>query len=212
MPQGKLTKRFLDSTRGRIVVLLRGAQSTVSDLAGTLELTDNAVRSHLAILERDGLVRQAGLRKGARKPHFAYELTPEAEELFPKAYDALLSRFIAVLKSRLSAKMFRETLREVGRTLFEHGPTGSPRQKPEERIQGALKLLEALGGSARVEKVGDQLIIRSQSCPLASVVAEHPETCEIVEALISEATGARVRQACSTDGPPRCEFHVVPEK
>ena len=100
MKPAKLNKRFFDSTRGRIISFLRGSQGTVNELAEHLELTDNAVRAHLATLERDGLVKQAGLRKGSRKPHFAYELTSEGEHLFPKAYDALLNQFIAVLKQR----------------------------------------------------------------------------------------------------------------
>src|ERR1041385_5375211 len=81
-------KRFFDSTRGQIVTLLRSAPCTVEELAGKLNLTDNAVRAHLATLERDGLVRQSGLRRGPRKPHFTYVLTDEADKLFPKAADA----------------------------------------------------------------------------------------------------------------------------
>src|SRR4051794_29981484 len=108
MKAAKLNKRFFDSTRARISAMLRGSKSTVSELAEKLELTDNAVRAHLLTLERDGLIRQRGLQKGARKPHFTYELTPEAEHLFPKAYDILVNQFIAVLKERLTPKVFRE--------------------------------------------------------------------------------------------------------
>jgi predicted ArsR family transcriptional regulator len=89
------------STRGRIVTLLRGTTKTVNELAEALQITDNAVRAHLLSLERDGLIRQSGTQRGIRKPHFAYELTDEAEHLFPKAYDALLNQLIAVLKGRL---------------------------------------------------------------------------------------------------------------
>ena len=97
----KLDRRFFESTRGQIVTILRSSACTVEELATQLELTDNAVRAHLATLERDGLVRQSGLRRGPRKPHFTYILTPEADALFPKAYDALLNQLIAVLKNRL---------------------------------------------------------------------------------------------------------------
>src|SRR5262245_17536245 len=119
MKTARLNKRFFDSTRGQIVGLLRGSRSTVNDLADNLGLTDNAVRAHLITLERDGLIRQSGLQKGVRKPHFAYELTPEAEHLFPKAYDTLLNQFITVLKARLSPRAFRQALRAVGRSLAE---------------------------------------------------------------------------------------------
>src|SRR5690242_6161938 len=97
----KLDRRFFESTRGQIVTLLRGSACTVDELAQKLELTDNAVRAHLSTLERDGLVRQSGIRRGPRKPHFTYTLTPESDRLFPKAYDELLNQLLAVLKNRL---------------------------------------------------------------------------------------------------------------
>ncbi len=102
MKETKLGARFFESTRGRIVRLLRGTTRTVNELAVEVGLTDNAVRANLLTLERDGLVRQSGVQRGYRKPHFAYELTPEAEHLFPKSYDALLNVLLSVLKERLA--------------------------------------------------------------------------------------------------------------
>src|SRR5215475_2280244 len=113
----KLDRRFFESTRGQIVMILRGSACTVDELAEKLDLTDNAVRAHLITLERDGLVRQSGLRRGPRKPHFTYVLTNEADKLFPKAYDALLNQLIAVLKNRLSPAEIEDALREVGRAM-----------------------------------------------------------------------------------------------
>jgi len=40
------------------------------------------------------------VRRGLRKPHYAYSLTPEAEQLFPKAYGALLGELLTVLEQR----------------------------------------------------------------------------------------------------------------
>src|SRR5919112_6099141 len=131
-------KRFFDSTRGQIVTMLLAATCTVDELAGKLNLTDNAVRAHLATLERDGLVRQSGLRRGPRKPHFTYVLTEEADKLFPKAYDALLNQLISVLKNRLTPPEIEAVLREVGRALAADASTG---QNFESRVQTALKVL-----------------------------------------------------------------------
>ena len=64
------------SARGRIIALLRRGASTVEELAAELGVTDNAVRAHLQLLEREGLVRATGSRQGpgAGKPATTYEL------------------------------------------------------------------------------------------------------------------------------------------
>ena len=202
----KLDKRFFDSSRGRIVTLLRGTAKTVNELAAELELTDNAVRAHLLSLERDGLIRQRGIQRGTRKPHFTYELTNEAESLFPKAYDALINQLISSLKGRLTPAALDEILREVGRSLAVNAKSDRKKDGLETRIGKALSALEAIGGAARLEKEGDKLVIKSGSCPLASAVAEHPEVCRLTEALLAEIIGKNVRERCDREGPPRCAF------
>jgi predicted ArsR family transcriptional regulator len=119
-------------------------------LALKLELTDNAVRAHLVSLERDGLVQQSGVRRGARKPHYTYSLTTEAEKLFPKAYDALLNQLITVLKDRLDAQEIEVVLREVGRSIAA-GAVPGQQDDLESRVQTALKVLAAIGGAAEAE-------------------------------------------------------------
>ena len=208
MKATKLDERFFDSTRGRIVTLLRGATSTVSELAEKLDLTDNAVRAHLLTLERDGLVRQSGVQRGHRKPHFAYELTPEAEHLFPKAYDALLNQLITVLKGRLVPEAMEDVFRAVGRSLAAHQASDQNGADPESRVERALKVLEALGGTARVEREEGKLFIRSGSCPLAAAVAEHPEVCQLAETLVSEIVGMPVQERCNREKSPQCCFEI----
>jgi len=214
MKETKLGERFFESTRGRIVTLLRGKTRTVNELAEELAMTDNAVRSHLLTLERDGLIRQGGVQRGHRKPHFAYELTPEAEHLFPKSYDALLNVLLSVLKERLAPDELGEVLREVGRktaagamTMIVNGPDISA------KAETAVKVLEALGGAARLEKEGGEIIIRSASCPFATAVEAHPEVCRVAETLVAQITGGRVREKCNkTAVPPRCSFEITEKR
>lgn len=203
----KFDKRFFESTRGRIVTLLRASACTVDELASQLELTDNAVRAHLLTLERDGLVRQSGLRRGPRKPHFTYALTPEADSLFPKAYDALLNQLIAVLKNRMEPEEIEEVLREVGRYVATDASPGEAGDL-EERVQVALKVLAAIGGAAEVERYDDKVVIRSSGCPLAAAVSVHPEVCRLAETLVAEVVKAPVEEHCDRDGPPRCRFEI----
>jgi predicted ArsR family transcriptional regulator len=208
MKTTKLDERFFESTRGRVVSLLRGKSGTVIELAEALGLTDNAVRAHLLSLERDGLVRQSGVQRGVRKPHFAYELTAEAERLFPKAYDALLNQLITTLKGRLPPSALEDVLREVGRSIAErHSSDGAPLDL-EGRLQNALEVLKAIGGTPSVEREGGKLNIRSGGCPLAAAVIEHPEVCELAEALVAELVGLPVRESCERGESPKCRFEI----
>lgn len=207
METTKFDKRFFESTRGRIVALLRASVRTVDELAAQLDLTDNAVRAHLLTLERDGLVRQSGLRRGPRKPHFTYALTSEADNLFPKAYDALLNQLIAVLKNRLEPHEIEEVLREVGRHVASNASSGQAGDL-EERVQVALKVLAAIGGAAEAERHDDKVVIRSTGCPLAAAVSVHPEVCRLAEALVAEVVKAPVEEHCNRDGPPQCRFEI----
>lgn len=210
MKRTKLDKRFFESTRGRIVMLLRGTSRTVDELSKELGLTDNAVRAHLLTLERDGLIQQSGITKGFRKPHFAYILTAEAEHLFPKSYDALFNRLVEVLKSRLSSKELKEALREVGRKIagkqtFEMRKRGGL----NERVEKAVKALAELGGAAEAVNEDEKIIISSKSCPLAAAVADHPEVCKLAQSLIEEIVGVPVKENCSRGQMPQCRFEIA---
>jgi predicted ArsR family transcriptional regulator len=204
----KFDQRFFESTRGRVVSLLRGATCSVEELAGRLDLTDNAVRAHLLTLERDGLVRQSGVRRGARKPHFTYSLTQEAERLFPKAYDLLLNQLITVLKCRLSQEEIDDVLRGVGRSLAADAPSDEQDDLPS-RVRRAIKVLEAIGGAAEAEQQDEKIVIKSSGCPLAAAVATHPEVCRLAETLIAEIVKASVKEHCNREGIPQCSFEIA---
>jgi predicted ArsR family transcriptional regulator len=213
MESTRIDNRFFSSTRGQIVRLMRGTARTVEELAASLSLTDNAVRAHLATLERDGLVKLEGVRRGARKPHFTYVLTPAAEDLFPKSYDALFNVFFDVVKRKLNSRELKEVLREAGRKLARLKIKSVNGSKLSVRTREAVELLEAMGGAPRLETDGDKFRIQSASCPLASVVESHPEACSVTQAMIAQITGANVRENCNkTEIPPRCSFEITKKR
>lgn len=206
MVTNRWDERFLASTRGRVAALLRRGGRTVEDLAAALDLTDNAVRAHLAALERDGLVRQGEPRRGRGKPSFTYELTGDAERLFPKAHGLLLQQFVDVVAERLPPAALDDALRETGRRLAaaQPAPTGDLRA----RVERSMSILDALGGVVDLEENGDGFVIAGCSCPLAAAVAGSPDACVLAEALLADVIGAPVRQVCDQGPPPRCRFEV----
>ncbi len=200
-------QRFFASTRGRVVALLRRAGRTVEELAQALDLTDNAVRAHLAALERDGLVRQQGVRRGIGKPAYAYDLTPEAERLFPKAYAPALCQLLDVLAERMSPADLEELLRAVGRRLATGQP--APAGGSRARLAAAVGVLNDLGGLAELEERDGAIVIRGYSCPLADVVPGRPVVCKLAETLLTEVAGMPVQECCDRGERPRCQFDVA---
>ncbi len=199
-------QRFFASTRGQLILLLRQANRTVEELAQALQLTDNAVRSHLATLERDGMVEQRGVRRGLGKPAFIYALAPEAERLFPKAYEPVLSQLLDVLEEQ-QPERFEALLRATGQRLAQtrSAPAGDLRA----RVNAATETLNELGGLAEVAETERALWIQGQACPLAALVPDHPQMCQLAEALLSELVGQPVEEQCARDGAPHCRFAVA---
>jgi predicted ArsR family transcriptional regulator len=199
-------QRFFVSTRGRVITLLRRASRTVDELAEALNLTDNAVRAHLATLERDGLVRQRGERRGGGKPAFVYDLTPEAEHLFPKAYGPVLNQLLEVLSEQMTPEELEIVLHTVGRRIAAKWavPPGNLRK----RLELAVTVLNELGGMAELEQCNDNYCIRGYSCPLAAVVPDHPAVCCLTESLLTELVGVPIQEHCERGEPVRCRFEV----
>jgi predicted ArsR family transcriptional regulator len=205
----RLEERLFGGTRGHILLLFRRARRTVEDLAAALGVTDNAVRAHLPTLERDGLIRRSGVRPSGGKPAAVYELTPAAEELFPRAYAPVLTRLVDVLEERQPTHETLAVLREVGRRIGLDYP--APAGDQQARLQLAAGSLVGLGGLAEVERAEDgRLRLRGYGCPLGSVVREHPEVCQLAEALVAEVSGLDVREHCAREPgePPRCNFEL----
>jgi predicted ArsR family transcriptional regulator len=201
-------QRFLSSTRGQIVSLLRRGPRTVDELAGMLGLTDNAVRAHLVSLERDNLVTQRGLRRGAGKPAFTYDLTTEAEHLFTKAYAPVLDELLSVLTEQLGEDRVAETLRAVGGRIAESVSSAGEREI-QSRLDSAVEVLNSLGGLAESEIAGSQVTIRGYSCPLTSISAKHCEICQLAETLVTEIVGIPMQERCERGERPRCRFEGV---
>lgn len=198
--------RFFQSTRGRVVTSLRRGHHTVEELASELGLTDNAIRTHLMALERDGLVTQGEPRRGAGKPAFTYILTPEAERLFPKAYGLLLQQFLQVLDERLPRETIADALREVGHRVAEgRSFEGEPLPR---RVEAAVAMLGDFGGLAEAEERTDGYLITGYSCPLAAAIEGSADACLLAETLLTDVIGVPVCQVCDPGPPPSCRFEV----
>ena len=201
-------KARFGSRRADVVALLQRGTSTVAEMASHLRLTKNAVRSHLLALEREGFVTRAGSRPGRRRPHEVYALTDRAEKLLSRAADVSLSSLLAAMKQRLPAGQFRDLVASGGDALAERFSAATIGKPLRSRVQAATRLFNVLGGAAHSKKSSDSFTIRSQACPLAAVVVEHPETCQLIERFFGQLIGSPVREQCIRNGQASCRFVI----
>jgi predicted ArsR family transcriptional regulator len=206
---------LVGETRMRLLRLVRGASRSVGELAPALGISENAVRGHIAAAERDGLVRQTAYpRPSGGKPARLYELTPEAEELFPKAYAVAFSELVRMLRDEDGDEAAIERLRRVGRRLGARaasagGSAALAGASIASRVAMAAAVLESSGGSVEVFEDAEGWTLRSDSCPLSGVVTRDPDVCALAESLVAEVTGSPVVETCRRNGRPRCAFQIA---
>ena len=196
-------------SRGRIVEVLRRGALTVQEIATELALTGNAVRAQLVAMQRDGLVRQTGVQRGATKPSSLFELTPELETLLSGAYVPLLRQLLEVVAAEESPERFDALMRRAGEGLAAALINGMPDAPFDRRVAAASEILNhELGALTVVDRSGERLVIRGHGCPLAALTHKHPSVCHAIESLLSELLGTRVRECCDRSARPRCCFEV----
>jgi predicted ArsR family transcriptional regulator len=205
----KLRQQLLDTSRGRIVTLLRKGELTAHDIATTLNLTESAVRLQLVAMERDGVVRKVGKRPGTTRPYHVYEVEPGVEQLLSKAYIPLLTHLVDVFAEALPGQQLETLLRRTGKAVAQQFCGGKrPRGSLESRAAAASGMLnEHLGALTRVEGDGE-IVIRGAGCPLAALTGKHRGVCLAMESAVAEIVGGPVRECCDRDGRPRCCFVV----
>lgn len=204
-------ERFLATTRGKIILLLRRQSRTVHEMSEALGLTDNNIRAHLATLERDGYVEQEGMQAGTRRPHHVYRLTPHAERLFVQACDPAFMGVLSALEGRLPGESVEEMLREAGRQMAR-AHTARAASSPHDDPSGlAAEALGELGAVVDTEQANGDSLIRALRCPLADAVREHPAICLMMEAFLGVLSGQPVLSLCERSAPvPNCQFLMKP--
>ena len=196
----------LEGTRGRIIDLIRRSPTTITEIASRLDLTYNAVRGHLTALERDGLIRPAGVRRGETRPSTMYELAPGVDDVLSRAYMPFASHLVRSLAERIPERELDVIMRDVGRRLSTEWPRAHG--TVAERVESASALLQELGAPNELERIDRTVRIRGFGCLLAAAVQGKPHVCRAMETLLAEFLETPVRECCERGERPRCCFEI----
>ena len=200
----------MSETRMRILQLLKmRAGMTVSQLTEALHISQMGVRQHLAILEAEGLVAHYQEKQGRGRPPHVYQLTDEANSLFPTTYANFavglmheVAKFNGpgfinkVFRGRMEAQLEAYRLRLEGKTLCE-------------RVKELARIRDEEGYMARFDENEDDYVLIEHNCPIAVIAQEYPRVCEIELALFRQSLGAKVvREEHLMQGSHRCCYRI----
>src|SRR5881396_2114851 len=81
--------------RGDILLELKRSQPrTATELGAKLGVSANAIRHHLKELVTESLITYGREQRGVGAPTYAYRLSPDGEDLFPRAYEETLTQLL----------------------------------------------------------------------------------------------------------------------
>ena len=194
------------------LLLSNKAGLTVDDLSTQLQITRNAVRQHLAALERDDLVRRGETKPSGGRPEQLYLLSDRGAEMFPRRY----SWFSELLIEAMAADIGREAVgaklhqmgRAVGQELLASKASLSDRAA---RIAAMADIMKELGYAAEVTSPPADNTIAANNCVVHHLAAKFPEVCHFDLGLIGAFTDANVdHQECMVRGGRMCRFKLTP--
>ncbi len=200
---------LLGPTKQQILTILRRSPCTVHDLALMLNVSDNAVRTHVLTLERDRLIEPHGRRTSARKPAVVYAVAPAADQLLAKPYAAVLDAVLTEIEGRHGPSEVTSIARTVGERLAREHLGQVSNLRGRARIEAIGEIINRIGGVAEVEEKDGHFVVNGYSCPLVAVIPEHPQLCALTTAFIEQLVGqSTVQERCNRGPDLRCRFEI----
>jgi predicted ArsR family transcriptional regulator len=198
----------LQSTRWQILELIKRLGSlSLDELSKQTGLALGSVRSHLALLERDHLVRSYEVRGRIGRPHLVYKLTATGHDKFPTTYQNVAQRVLDAMMVLDGPEKLRQVFEVVGqrwaadRCLRVRGSTLF------ERVRDIAAIREEEGALPEVEQTDKGYVMHQHNCPAFHVASKHPLVCHAELEYIRQLVGSPVERVNSiVSGAATCSY------
>ncbi|HWQ11581.1 MAG TPA: metalloregulator ArsR/SmtB family transcription factor [Roseiflexaceae bacterium] len=206
-----LEHREQGETRQQILHLLRrNSQMTAAELSESLGIGAVGVRQHLALLERDGLVATAGVRRGIGRPSHLYTLTPRAETLFPKRYDRLALDLLAFVAAEGGPAAVDRMFSARREQLMEQYAPRLAGKSCAEQVAELSAILTEQGYMCEWEALPDgSYALVEHNCPVDCAARGYPQACAHEIRLYRDLLAVEVvREETIAEGGTCCRYRV----
>ncbi|HMO58903.1 MAG TPA: transcriptional regulator [Roseiflexaceae bacterium] len=209
-----LEHREQGETRQQILMLLRRhGQLTAAELSDELGIGAVGVRQHLALLERDGLVHTAGVRRGVGRPSHLYALAEAAEELFPRRYDRLALEALAFVRATNGEEAVDTIFARRAEQLAQQYAPRLAGKSRAEQVAALAALLTDQGYMCEAETLPDgSFALVEYNCPVDCVARDYPQACANELALYESLLGVPIiREETIAAGGNCCRYLIGSE-
>jgi predicted ArsR family transcriptional regulator len=207
------------SLRRDLLLRLRlDGPSSPDQLAGRLGASRTGVLQQLRALEAAHLVSRQTVRHGVGRPRHLYDVTPDAQDLFPSNYDALAAGLLAAIGAVGGDELLDEVLaarrRQLGDRVRDRLAERAPdRASLQDRVM-ELAVIQAEQGylaEASVD-VDGTIRLREHNCAIYHVARGTPAACQAELDLFSEVLGADVVRETHIASGDRCCTYRIEER
>ncbi|HEX5826871.1 MAG TPA: hypothetical protein VFY23_05070 [Candidatus Limnocylindrales bacterium] len=202
--------------RAILLHLRRQGPSAPDAIAGALGASRSGVAQQLRALDTAGLVTRTAVRHGVGRPRHLYDVTPEAQDLFPSNYDGLATGLLAAilevggdaLLEDVFAARRRQAEARLRAQIEAELPSGAPL---EDRVRALAGLQDDLGYLAEAIVDADGGIrLLEHNCAVLDVAQASPAACQAELELFRGLLGADVtREKHIPNGDRCCEYRVA---
>lgn len=197
------------SRQDQILQLLLDNRSgmSIDEIATQLEISRNAVKQHLVVLEKDQLVKKDALNSTGGRPSQNYVLTETGINHFPKQYSWFCNLMLAEIKENMEEEAFKQFMWRLGVKLAKSLLPQFKDKPDDEKLRLLVATMQQLGYRSQQEQTGSCHQIKASNCVYHDLAQQYPELCEFDRALISTLLDKPVEQTeCMAQKGYACRF------
>jgi predicted ArsR family transcriptional regulator len=196
--------------------LRRDGPASPDQLATSIGASRTGVLQQLRALEDTGFVSRQAVRHGVGRPRHLYDVTSDAQELFPSNYDGLAAGLLAAIGAVggdvLIEQVFQARRRQIGDRVRSELDDRLGVDAPfVDRVRALAAIQDELGylADARVDPDGT-IVLRENNCAILAVASGQPSACSAELDLFREVLGGNVvRETHIASGDRCCSYRIV---
>ncbi|MHA1941522.1 MAG: helix-turn-helix transcriptional regulator [Candidatus Hodarchaeales archaeon] len=190
---------------------------TVKEIAEVLEISINATRQYLIVLEKEGLVTRTQKKSITGRPAILYSLVPSAIEAFPKTYKDFSVKLLAEIQERIGDNATEDLLKEVGKQIADEVmprvkeliEDGGSFDSLRDRLNSIVKVYEEYGKYPELLEDESSFALKNYNCLIFGVAQQNPLACAVDETIVSELSGVSAfKEKCIRNGDECCLYRI----